>query len=245
MGVIDRAKLAVQNAQFKLWQWRHPGATFKDYFGEVVSEHVTQGRLHPTLGENLHGGKFGEFGQDAFNRIVKFGLAPDDFCVDYGCGTLRVGVHFIRYLDRGHYWGLDIHQKLLDEGARLVGDELMAEKEPHLHVLSPASVKLAAEAKPKLLFSIAVLIHVHPDELAEYFGNIVAIIGGSGRAIMTGKWSTTRTEQLALLSWAHSLPLMTELVDRLGGRLSVLSQEDRKVKERTTKAGMLEISAKA
>jgi hypothetical protein len=62
---------------------------------------------------------------------------------------------------------------------------------------------------------------------------------------MTGKWSTGETEQLALLSWAHSLPLMMELVDRLGGRLSVLSQEDRKVKHRTTKAGMLEISAKA
>jgi hypothetical protein len=244
MGVISRAKLAVQNAQFKLWQWRHPGATFKDYFGEVVSAHVKQGRSHPTLGEHLHGGKFGEFGQDAFNRIVKFGLLPDDVCVDYGCGTLRVGVHFIRHLNRGNYWGLDIHRSLLDEGARLIGEKLMSEKEPHLCVLSPSSVGLAAEAKPKLLFSIAVLIHVHPDELEEYFRNIVAIIGRSGRAIMTGKWSTGKTEQLALLSWAHSLPFMTELVDRLGARLSVLSQEDRKVKHLTTKAGMLEISAK-
>jgi hypothetical protein len=192
MGVISWAKLAIQNAQFRLWQWRHPGATFKDYFGEVVSDHVKQRRLHPTLGENLRGGAFGEFGQDAFNRILKFGLSPNDVCVDYGCGTLRVGIHFIRYLGRGHYWGLDIHQALLDEGARLIGAELMAEKQPRLHVLSPPLVKQAGKANPKLLFSIAVLIHVHLDELEEYFGNILTIIGCSGRAIMTGKWSSSR-----------------------------------------------------
>jgi hypothetical protein len=43
----------------------------------------------------------------------------------------------------------------------------------------------AAEAKPALLVSLKVLIHVHPDELYEYFGNILTIIGDSGRAIIT------------------------------------------------------------
>ena len=53
----------------------------------------------------------------------------------------------------------------------------MAEKQPHLRVISDASVAEAAAAKPSLLFSEKVLIHVHPDELVQYFRNVLRIIG--------------------------------------------------------------------
>ena len=106
--------------------------------------------------------------------------------MDYGCGTLRMGVHAIRFLERGRYWGFDIDQALLDEGARLIGPE-MEKKAPNLRVISASTVREAADAKPAFLVSLKVLIHVHPDELDEYFGNILTIIGTSGRAIITGK----------------------------------------------------------
>ena len=35
-----------------------------------------------------------------------------------------------------------------------------------------------------MLFSSAVLLHVHPDDLAEYVGNILTIIGSTGQAII-------------------------------------------------------------
>jgi hypothetical protein len=66
--------------------------------------------------------------------------------VDYGCGTLRMGVHAIRLLERGRYWGFDIDQALLDEGARLIGSE-MGKKAPNLRVISASSVREAAQAK--------------------------------------------------------------------------------------------------
>jgi hypothetical protein len=243
MHLFSSIMLAVQNAQFRLWQRRNPGATFKDYFALLVRDHVKQGRMHPTLGENLRDGKFGEFGEGAFKRLLEAGLSPEDTCVDYGCGTLRIGVHAIRYLAPGRYWGLDIDRSLLNVGADLVGQDLIAEKRPQLRVIAPDTVKEAAAAKPSLLFSIAVLIHVHPDELEEYFGNVLTIIGGSGKAIVTGKWSQEGF-QYSCKSWAHSLPLMENLVDRLGGCLSVLRQEDRQVTDRATKGGTLQLRAK-
>lgn len=243
--LFSKLKLVVQNAQFRLWQRRHPGATFKDYFATLVRDGVQKGRLHPTLGENLRDGNFGEFGLATFERFRKCGLNPDDVCVDYGCGTLRVGVHAIRFLAPGRYWGLDIDQCLLDAGTRLIGSELMAQKRPQLAIISPTGVKHAAEAKPALLFSVAVLIHVHPDELEEYFENILTIVGRSGKGIITGKWSEDATFQYSRQSWAHSLPLMKDLMDRLGGRLDVLKEEDRSITKGKIKGGMLELRSKA
>jgi hypothetical protein len=73
-----------------------------------------------------------------------------------------------------------------------------------------------------MVFSVKVLIHVHPAELAEYFQNIIKIIQPSGQAIITGKWSERETTRLSDLSWAHSASEMQELVSTLGGTITFL-----------------------
>jgi SAM-dependent methyltransferase len=55
-------------------------------------------------------------GKKQFEYLVDQGLQPDHHFLDVGCGSLRGGVHFIRYLEPGHYFGLDIQQRLLDAG---------------------------------------------------------------------------------------------------------------------------------
>jgi hypothetical protein len=242
MSLITRLQIAVRNAQFRWWKRHNPGGTFKDYFVELERESVAGSRVHPTLGENLRDGVFGKVGERQFNLVLKHGLTPDDACVDYGCGTLRVGVHAIRYLNCGRYWGLDVDQSLLDVGRRLIGPELVSEKRPHLHVISPSAIKEVADARPALLFSVAVLIHVHPDELEEYFQNILTIIGHSGKAIVTGKWSASKTFQFSEKSWAHSRPLMGDVVDRLGGRLTVSEQKEYPSLCRIARGGTLEVA---
>ena len=124
-----------------------------------------------------------------------------------------------------------------------MGPELET-KAPNLRVISPATVSEVAVARPTILFSLKVLIHVHPDELDEYFGNILTIIGNSGRAIIMGKWSAGSRFSLRG-GLAHSQDLLTQTVGRKGGRLFVLSAED---SERTdihnvAKAGTIEIRA--
>ena len=73
----------------------------------------------------------------------------------------------------------------------------METKAPNLRVISPATVSEVAAARPAILFSLKVLIHVHPDELDEYLGNILTIIGNSGRAIIMGKSSAGESFQFA------------------------------------------------
>ena len=43
MGMLSKAKLALQNYRFKLWRLRHPQATFKDYFAAIAKDDLARG----------------------------------------------------------------------------------------------------------------------------------------------------------------------------------------------------------
>lgn len=46
-------------------------------------------------------------GRLQFDFLVGHGLRPEHYLLDVGCGPLRGGVHFVRYLEAGHYYGVD------------------------------------------------------------------------------------------------------------------------------------------
>jgi SAM-dependent methyltransferase len=62
------------------------------------------------------GGLWDEIGRLQFEFLLHEGLQPTDNLLDVGCGCLRGGVHFVRYLQRGRYYGIDRDQSLLDAG---------------------------------------------------------------------------------------------------------------------------------
>ena len=62
------------------------------------------------------GGLWDKIGRLQFEFLVQRGLRPTHFLLDVGCGSLRGGVHFIKFLDPGHYYGIDKSQELLAAG---------------------------------------------------------------------------------------------------------------------------------
>lgn len=83
---------------------------------------------------NFVGGLWEEVGTLQFNFVKSCGLRRSDRLVDVGCGALRGGVHFIRYLDSEHYYGMDINASLIEAGKRELAEENLAYKRPHLLV---------------------------------------------------------------------------------------------------------------
>jgi SAM-dependent methyltransferase len=74
------------------------------------------GLVDPEWHRRAVGGLWDEVGRLQLDYLVSEGLRPDDYLLDVGCGSLRGGVHFIRYLEPGHYFGVDKSRERLDAG---------------------------------------------------------------------------------------------------------------------------------
>jgi len=47
--------------------------------------------------------------------LLKFeGCVPESFVLDIGCGTLNAGLHIIRWLELGHFAGIEPNKWLVD-----------------------------------------------------------------------------------------------------------------------------------
>ena len=80
------------------------------------------------------GGLWDEIGRLQFDFLVEQGLKPTHTLIDVGCGALRGGVHFVRYLRPGHYFGLDINPTLVKAGERELAKAGLADRKPQLIV---------------------------------------------------------------------------------------------------------------
>ncbi len=65
------------------------------------------------------GGFWDEVGQLQFDFVTAEGLQASDYLLDVGCGSLRGGVHFIRYLEPAHYVGIDQSAEILAAGQEI------------------------------------------------------------------------------------------------------------------------------
>ncbi|WP_067327352.1 MULTISPECIES: class I SAM-dependent methyltransferase [unclassified Synechococcus] len=79
------------------------------------------------------GGKWDEIGDLQFSFLKQQGLRPEQVLLDIACGSLRLGVKVIPYLQPGHYLGMDKEQQLLDAGIHQeLGETLLASQRPRL-----------------------------------------------------------------------------------------------------------------
>lgn len=104
------------------------------------------------------GGFWEELGKAQVDFLIEHGLKPHHKLVDIGCGSLRGGIPFIRYLDKGNYYGLDINKSLLDAGRQEIAEAKLGNKIPNL--LLDNSFNLIA-FKQKFNYAVAVSLFTH------------------------------------------------------------------------------------
>lgn len=87
---------------------------------ETISEYYDEEGVQRAVGSNgyrgLVGGHWDLMGELQFSQMLAHGLTPDHKLLDIGCGALRGGVHFVKYLEPAHYFGTDLNRSLLDAG---------------------------------------------------------------------------------------------------------------------------------
>jgi SAM-dependent methyltransferase len=104
------------------------------------------------------GGLWEEVGQLQFEFMKEQGLLPGHRFVDVGCGAMRGGVHFVNYLDKGNYYGLDINPSLMNAAKSELDALGLLHKSPHLLVNDKFELSLFGT---KFDFAIAVSVFTH------------------------------------------------------------------------------------
>jgi hypothetical protein len=81
------------------------------------------------------GGLWEEIGKLQFDFLVSKGLKPDCYLLDVACGSLRLGVRAIPYLERSHYLGIEKEESLVRAGLEKELDpKIRIEKQPNIIV---------------------------------------------------------------------------------------------------------------
>jgi SAM-dependent methyltransferase len=106
-------------------------------------------RYHRYFDPNWHRRSIGNvrhwdtIGRLQFEYLVERGLEPRHYLLDVGCGPLRGGIHFIRHLEAGHYYGVDLNAPVLEEARRLeLPRQGLVEKKPTLVVMDDFDFRL-------------------------------------------------------------------------------------------------------
>lgn len=179
------------------------GEAFRKVYADMVIRKIELGHEHATLGPTLQPGRW-EAGKRNFERLITVGVETNDYVVDYGCGTLRVGRHFIDYLDNQKYIGLEIDQRILDVGYSML-ETGQQDTQPLLKVIDEDTLTELARLKPKLIFSKGVLHHVPPADIDEYLRNIGVFTQRADAHILICHRVGESTSQVSPVSWQYSL----------------------------------------
>jgi SAM-dependent methyltransferase len=231
-AALARAASRVRGSRFARWRRSHPGARFSDYYAARVEEKLAGGGSHRTLGGRRWAPEKRAWQRRKLAQLEQFGLKPQHRCVEYGCGSLRIGEHLIRFLNPGRYIGLDVTDRFFVRGLAALGEELVALKRPELHVIEPDLLADLERDPPDFLVSFAVVQHVHPAELDEFLASLTRLIGPTTQAFVSFReWN--REIRTAEKSWSRPARELCERIRALDAGLEISVQRGERVPERS------------
>lgn len=123
------------------------------------------------------GGKWDQIGDLQFNFIKSRGLTPESKILDIGCGALRGGVRFIKFLNDKNYFALEKEKDILFSGIK---EELNDDPEnPKLFTYNMTGDFEIPEDWPLFDFMLAqsVFTHLLPEQIDDCLSKVKAKLG--------------------------------------------------------------------
>ena len=125
------------------------------YFNTQLSSDEIEAGAH----REFVGGMWDEIGKLQFDFMVSQGLEPHHKLLDLGCGCLRGGVRFVRYLDSGNYYGVECNHSLLMAGRREL--EMAGLEDKVCHLLEAYAFDLGQIGSIEFDFALALSLFTH------------------------------------------------------------------------------------
>lgn len=217
-------RLAIAEGRWRLFRMLNRGASFGEFYATDVARAIKRGAGHPTLGKRrmtddpcaprvMTEEELRQWGREFFEDIRAAGLEVHHLCVDYGCGSLRVGQHLIAYLESGKYWGLDVTDRFYRDGLDMLPPGLTEEKKPQLRVITPELLDELRHKQPDFIVCTSVVMHIPPAELDAFFKRLLRLRAPHTR-IYISFVHAERSLRTFSKSWAYPVAKIRRLIER-------------------------------
>ena len=172
------------------------------------------------------GGMWETIGQLQFDFLVSKGLQPHHKLLDIGCGTLRGGRFFVKYLDAGNYSGIDISPKAIEYAEELVRREGLGEKKPSLLVSKNKDLTFAEfqDETFDYLLAQSVFTHLDQGDIRKCFEHVSRIMTLQSRFFFTFK-EAVDFEQVDLTGFRYPASFFQWLADASSFTLEDCSED--------------------
>jgi cyclopropane fatty-acyl-phospholipid synthase-like methyltransferase len=147
-------------------------------------QQLTSAQIEAGAHRSFVGGMWDEIGKLQFDFLRKEGLLPQHKLLDIGCGALRGGIHFIEYLEAGHYYGLDLNGSLIEAGRHELAGAGLTHKSPNLVVNDSFDLQQFNQ-KFDYLLAVSVFTHVFANHILRCLGNVREVLAPSGKFFAT------------------------------------------------------------
>lgn len=148
------------------WEKKNPDRSYKEFYSEFVNiKAVTDPKA-------AVGGKWEEIGNFQFNFLLQHRLKKHHKLLDIGCGCLRGGLHFIRYLNESNYYGVDISKGILEAGKKFLYESKLEHKSPVLKINTNLKFNNFQGEVFDFILAQSVFTHMPLRDIDECFKNI-------------------------------------------------------------------------
>lgn len=130
------------------------------------------------------GGLWDDVGRLQFETLKEHGLLPQHRLLDVGCGALRGGVHFVPYLEPGHYCGLDANASLLEAGQHELALIGCADRGARLLADHDFRVERFGETF-EFALSVSVITHLYLNHIQIALSRVAKVLTPGGRYFVT------------------------------------------------------------
>ncbi|MGN6474453.1 MAG: class I SAM-dependent methyltransferase [Mycobacteriales bacterium] len=155
------------------------------YYSAVVDDDVVSG--HATAVGDSTSARWRRIGKLQFDYLCQHGLQPEHAVLEIGCGNLRAGWHLIRYLEPGHYYGIDISAQALLSAQQTLADRALTDKLPYLVLVRDMTFGFLPDQAFDVVHAHSVFSHTPLDVIEDCFAHVGRLMRPGGLVDFTFK----------------------------------------------------------
>ena len=146
----------------------------------IYNKELDSNELSQKKYRSFVGGLWKELGELQLEFLINKGLQKEDNVLDLGCGALRGGIRIIRFLEKEHYYGLDINHSLIKAAKIEIKENNLEEKKPKL-ALSNNFDASGFGVQFDVILSVSLFTHLPFSKICECLKNIQDTLKPKGR----------------------------------------------------------------